>query len=162
MKAVQYAPIGIIHSPFTEPKGTPIQPTAEETAAGRIEVFPEYEAGLRDLEGFSHIILLYHCHRASPFDLEVKPFLDDHVHGVFATCAPARPNAIGLSVVRLVEIVGATLRVRDLDVLDGAPLLDIKPYVPEFDVRQGTRTGWLEGRAGRLSVAKDDGRFSQE
>lgn len=160
MDIIQFEPIGIIRSPFTEPVGTPIQ-SAAGGAAGSIEVFPRFVRGLSDLEGFSHIHLLYHCHRAGPPELEVKPFLDDERRGVFATRAPARPNAIGLSVVRLVRVEGGTLEVEELDVLDGTPLLDIKPYVPAFDVRQATRVGWLEARADRLSSTTDDGRFAR-
>lgn len=161
MEAVQYTPIGIVRSPFTKPEGTPIQSAAAETGTGRVEVFPGFEVGLRDLEGFSHIILLYHCHRAGAAELQVKPFLDDRTHGIFATRAPARPNPIGLSVVRLMGIEATDIRVRDLDVLDGTPVLDIKPYVPKFDVRRAVRTGWLEEQADRLSTTTDDGRFSQ-
>ena len=161
MEPVQYTPIGVVHSPFTEPHGTPVQGGAAEGASGRVEVLPELEAGLRDLGGFSHIILLYHCHRAGVPTLEVTPFLDDQVRGVFATRAPSRPNPIGVSVVRLLRIDGPTVWVGDLDVLDGTPLLDIKPYVPEFDVRQPARSGWLEGCIERLPTATDDGRFSR-
>lgn len=159
MESITYAPIGVVRSPFTEADGTPVQAAAAEGVSGRIEVLPELERGLKDLEGFSHVVLLYHCHRAGPAKLEVTPFLDERVRGVFATRAPSRPNPIGISVVRLVGVEGTTLLVRDLDVLDGTPLLDIKPYVPTFDVRESARAGWLEGRTDRLSTATDDGRF---
>lgn len=160
MEPVTYTPIGIVHSPFTEPDGTPIQAAAAEGVTGRIELLPEFVDGLQDLEGFSHVVLLYHCHQAGAPQLQVTPFLDHQTRGVFATRAPSRPNPIGVSVVRLVEIDGSTIQIRDLDVLDGTPLLDIKPYVPEFDVRQPARTGWLEGHADGLSTTTDDGRFS--
>jgi tRNA-Thr(GGU) m(6)t(6)A37 methyltransferase TsaA len=115
---------------------------------GRVVVQPEYEAGLEDVEGFSHMILLYHFDRAAPgYALEVTPFLDEEVHGLFATRYPRRPNAIGLSVVQLVEREGCTLHVAGIDVLDGTPLLDIKPYVPPFDAYPDATYGWLEGRA---------------
>jgi tRNA-Thr(GGU) m(6)t(6)A37 methyltransferase TsaA len=160
MEHIRYEPIGVVHSPFPEPEGTPIQATGAEGVPGSVEVFPRFAKGLKDLDGFSHIVLLYHCHRAGPPALEVTPVLDDVPRGVFATRAPARPNAIGLSVVRLVGIEGSTLRVRDVDVVDGTPLLDIKPYVPAFDTRVATRIGWLRGRSDRLPHTTDDGRFA--
>jgi tRNA (adenine37-N6)-methyltransferase len=113
------------------------------------------------LEGFSHIILLYHFHRARPPALTVRPYLDDASHGVFATRAPARPNAIGLSTVRLLGIEGTVLRIEDVDILDGTPVLDIKPYVPGFDVRPHARSGWVQDNLARLDQAQDDGRFAQ-
>jgi len=138
-------PIGIIHSPFQEKEQTPIQPSRSQ-AQGRVEVYPEFAAGLEDIEGFSHIILLYAFHQSSGFTLRVKPFLDDRLHGLFATRYPKRPNPIGISVVRLAARQGNILQIEGVDVLDGTPLLDIKPYVSEFDLRTATRSGWLEGR----------------
>lgn len=152
-------PIGIIRSPFKKPKGTPIQPPAAKGVRGTVEIFPEYGEGLRDLDGFSHIILLYYFHLSGKPSLLVKPFMDDEKHGVFATRAPSRPNPIGLSVVRLLSIEGNKLYVEDLDVVDGTPLLDIKPYVPEFDARKDVRRGWLEKSITRVREFKDDGRF---
>lgn len=160
MKPLEYRPIGIIHTPFKTPEGTPIQPPGGREESAVVEVFPEYVEGLRDLDGFSHLILLYHCHRAGPVRLTVKPFLDDARHGLFATRAPARPNAIGLSVVRLVRVEGGSLFIREVDIVDGSPLLDIKPYVPRFDTRAAERTGWLETQAHKTEEARDDGRFS--
>jgi tRNA-Thr(GGU) m(6)t(6)A37 methyltransferase TsaA len=136
-------PIGIIRTPFTEKSETPIQASRSQ-AKGVVEVFPEYADGLQDLEGFSHIILLYAFHESNGYSLLVKPFLDDQLRGLFATRYPARPNPIGLSVVRLVARKNILLQVEGMDMLDGTPLLDIKPYVPDFDVRTGTRTGWYE------------------
>jgi tRNA-Thr(GGU) m(6)t(6)A37 methyltransferase TsaA len=159
MEDIRYTPIGIIHSPFQKPMGTPIQPGASGEARGTVAVFPEYVPGLKDLEGFSHVMLLYHFHLARDFALEVKPFMDEQPHGIFATRAPARPNSIGLSVVRLLQIEGGTLHVQGIDVVDGTPLLDIKPYVPEFDVFEAERTGWLEKAVRGLPDARDDGRF---
>jgi tRNA-Thr(GGU) m(6)t(6)A37 methyltransferase TsaA len=136
-------PIGVIHSPFIDKKQTPIQPTRSQ-AVGRVEVFPEFAAGLQDLEGFSHIILLYIFHQSHGYTLQVKPFLDDQLHGLFATRYPCRPNQIGLSVVQLSARRENILDIVGVDVLDGTPLLDIKPYVPDFDMRLDTHTGWYE------------------
>ncbi|HSO61740.1 MAG TPA: tRNA (N6-threonylcarbamoyladenosine(37)-N6)-methyltransferase TrmO [Desulfobacterales bacterium] len=152
-------PIGVIHSPFTETKSMPIQPVSENSAAGRIEVFPEFAAGLKDLEGFSHILLLYHFHRSQTWSLLVTPFLDNEPRGLFATRAPNRPNPIGLSIVRLVRIEGSHLHVENIDVLDGTPLLDIKPHVPDFDCAPGARIGWLEKATAELRKKVADDRF---
>jgi tRNA (adenine37-N6)-methyltransferase len=154
-----YRPIGIIHSPFKGRDGTPIQPIGGAGVKAEVEIFPEYVEGLQDLGGFSHIILLYHCHLSKAFRLKVKPFLDDVERGLFATRAPARPNAIGLSVVRLIQIERATLSVQDIDIIDKTPLLDIKPFVPDFDSRKVERIGWLEKKAANAKKMTDDGRF---
>lgn len=159
MDKIVYSPIGRIISPFKEAKGTPIQPTAEGTARGKIELFPEYVGGIKDLDGFSHLILLYHFHKAGEASLIVKPFLENEVHGIFAVRAPSRPNPIGLSIVRLLKIEENILHFADLDILDGTPLLDIKPYVPEFDRRDNVKIGWLGKNVAKLSNTKDDGRF---
>jgi tRNA-Thr(GGU) m(6)t(6)A37 methyltransferase TsaA len=161
MNEIKYKPIGVVHSPFKEPKGTPIQPPGGKGIDGTVEVFPEYAEGLKDVEGFSHIILIYHFHLSKGLSLKVKPYMENELRGVFATRAPSRPNPIGISVVRLVRIEGNILHVRDVDVVDGTPLLDIKPYVPEFDVREVNKTGWLEEEAHKLSTSKDDGRFTR-
>ncbi len=137
-------PIGVVRSPHLRAEHTPIQPVFAEGIPGRAEVLPQYAAGLADLEGFSHIWLLYWFHRAGPPRLMVQPFLHDAERGVFATRAPARPNPIGLSLVRLVRREGAVLHLADVDILDNTPLLDIKPYVPRFDCRGHVRVGWLE------------------
>jgi len=162
MDKIEYKPIGIIHSPFKEPKGTPIQPTAAKGVDGVVEVFPEYIEGLKDLDGFSHIILIYHFHLSKKFSLKVKPFMDNRMHGIFSIRAPSRPNPIGISIVRLIKIEKNTLYIRDVDIIDGTPLLDIKPYVPEFDVRRVNRRGWLEKNVNKLSISKDDGRFQND
>jgi len=148
IKEIRYKPIGIIHSPFKETNGMPIQPIGAKGILGSVEIFPEFCEGLKDIEGFSHIILVYHFHRSKGYSLLVKPFVDDKKRGVFATRAPRRPNPIGISVVRLVKVERCNLQVEGIDVLDGTPLLDIKPYVPEFDFedRVKVRTGWLEGK----------------
>jgi tRNA-Thr(GGU) m(6)t(6)A37 methyltransferase TsaA len=143
----EMTPIGIIHSPFTQKEQTPIQPSRSQ-AVGKIELYPQFTAGLEDLEGFSHIILLYVFDRSEGYSLRVQPFLDDRAHGVFATRYPERPNPLGLSVVRLLRREPNYLEVLGLDVLDGTPLLDIKPYVPGFDLYPGEiRTGWYENRS---------------
>ncbi len=157
---INYTPIGIIHSPFKEPKGTPIQPTAALDVAGIIEINPEYAAGLKDIEGFSHLILIYHFHLITHSSLLVKPFLDNELHGVFATRSPGRPNFIGFSVVRLDKIDANRLHVLDVDIIDKTPLLDIKPYVPEFDCRPSAKNGWFEKKVHKLATTRDDGRFT--
>lgn len=158
---INYQPIGVIRSPFKEPKGTPIQPTGAQDIDGVIEVYPEYAEGLKDVEGFSHLILLYHFHLIKESSLLVEPFLDNEPHGIFATRAPGRPNAIGLSVVRLIKVEGHKLQIRDVDIVDGTLLLDIKPYVPDFDVREGVKSGWFAKNIHKLPVARDDGRFTE-
>ncbi len=154
-----FKPIGIIHTPFTERKGTPIQPHRGQGVKGTIEIFPQYAEGLADLDGFSHIYLIFYLHRSEGFKLRVIPYLDDIERGVFATRAPRRPNAIGLSIVRLEKIEGSTLYIEDVDMLDGTPLLDIKPFVRRFDEPDDIRIGWLEGKADHVDSMKDDGRF---
>ena len=141
---IVYRPIGILHTPFRDLAGMPIQPTGEASAPGTAQIFPSFADGLKDLEGFSHIILLYHLHQVQRTDLRVVPFLGSEAHGVFATRSPTRPNPIGLSVVRLLAIEDNVLHLANVDVLDGTPLLDIKPYVPAFDWPKRARAGWLE------------------
>ena len=152
-------PIGIIHSPFKSPKGVPIQPSAAKEIEGNIIVFDDYLDGLKDLDGFSHIILIYYFHLVKNNSLIVTPFLDKSSHGVFATRASGRPNRIGLSVVELLGVDGNNLLIKNVDIVDGTPLLDIKPLVPEFDYREVTRIGWLEKNIHNLPSKKDDGRF---
>lgn len=147
--------IGTIHSPFRDASGVPIQPAFASGTEGTVEVFAEYEEALSDLEGFERIWLLYWFDRAAPFKARVKPYLDDQSHGLFATRAPARPNPIGLSCVKLLSVEGTTLRVGGIDILDGTPLLDIKPYASRFDRFDVTRNGWL-GTAERGITTSDD------
>ncbi len=156
---IPYRPIGIIHSSFTDPRDMPIQPTGASSAPGRAEVFPEFEEGLADLDGFSHIILIYHFHRVRRVDLTVTPFLDAQPHGVFATRAPTRPNPIGLSIVELRRVEGCVLHLDNVDVLNGTPLLDIKPYVPDFDRPRGAKAGWLEKAKTKAQKVRSDDRF---
>ena len=148
-------PIGVIHSPFEEVAGMPIQPGRARGVEGSVEVDAAYEEGLQDLDGFSHIILLYHFHRSEGYRLRVVPFLDTEPRGLFATRAPRRPNPLGLSVVRLDRIEGRTLSILDVDVLDGTPLLDIKPFVPDFDAPGEARIGWI-AQARKGDVHADD------
>ena len=161
MDEIKFRPIGIVHSPFKKVAGIPIQPIAAKGIEGTVEIFTEYAEGLKDVEGFSHIILIFYLHLSKKIGLRVKPYMDDQTRGVFATRAPSRPNPIGLSVVRLVGIEGATLYIKDVDIIDGTPLLDIKPYVPDFDWREATRIGWLEENIHKLPSSKDDGRFNK-
>jgi len=156
---ITYQPIGIIKTPFRTVEGMPIQPAGAKSVQGSIDIFPEFSEGLRDLAGFSHIILLYHFHRAGKPKLVVTPFMDSKPHGLFATRAPSRPNSIGLSVVKLIGIEGSTLHIENADMLDGTPLLDIKPYVPEFDHYPVDRIGWLRNRRDVVKDKKSDSRF---
>lgn len=154
-------PIGVIHTPFTRLEGMPIQPPGAAGVKGTVEVYETYRKGLRDLDGFSHIILLYHFHRSKGFNLIVEPFMDSVSRGLFATRAPKRPNPIGLSVVQLEKIEEGTLHILNVDILDHTPLLDIKPYVPEFDAPREVRAGWLEKAVKTVSGLASDGRFNE-
>lgn len=156
---IEYTPIGVIHTPFKELENMPIQPAGAKGIQGMIEIFKDYRDGLMDLEEFSHIILLYHFHRSQGFKLHVVPFMDTEMRGLFATRAPRRPNPIGLSVVELDKIENGLLYIRNVDILDGTPLLDIKPYVPEFDTPTDIRLGWLEKVRKTVSHRKSDDRF---
>jgi tRNA-Thr(GGU) m(6)t(6)A37 methyltransferase TsaA len=159
MEQVIYVPIGTIRSPFKTVEGTPIQPIGAKGVQGQLELREELVAGIKDLEGFSHLILIYHFHLSKGYDLEVKPFLDSEHRGVFATRAPKRPNSIGISVVRLVRVEGKYITIEDVDILDGTPLLDIKPYVPQFDSRETGKIGWLSGRIQDAENSRADDRF---
>jgi tRNA-Thr(GGU) m(6)t(6)A37 methyltransferase TsaA len=150
-------PIGVIHTPFQHSEGTPIQSSAANGAQGVIELFPEFAPGLRDVAGFERLWLIYRLDRASAAQLIVHPYLDTQEHGIFATRSPARPNHLGVSSVRLLRVERNRLLIADVDMLDGTPLLDIKPYVPEFDCFEVTRKGWYAGKSAHGMVA--DGRF---
>jgi tRNA-Thr(GGU) m(6)t(6)A37 methyltransferase TsaA len=156
---IAYRPIGTIHSPFRDVEGVPIQSAAAAGIRGSVEVLPELVEGLQDLGGFSHVVLLYHFHLVRESRLTVTPFLDSCPRGVFATRAPTRPNPIGLSVVKLLGVEANVLHVENVDIVDGTPLLDIKPYVPEFDHHAAERTGWLEQAKGQVRAQKADDRF---
>jgi tRNA-Thr(GGU) m(6)t(6)A37 methyltransferase TsaA len=159
MNQISYTPIGTIHSPFTDPEGMPIQPSGAQGIRGFILIHEDLVDGLKDLEGFSHIYLLYHLHLSDSYQLQVIPFLDDRDRGVFSTRAPKRPNPIGLSVVKLHRIVKNRLEIENLDIVDGTPLLDIKPYVPEMIDAEDSRIGWLSGHRKEISTRKSDKRF---
>ncbi len=161
MSGINYTPIGIIHTPFSTPEGTPIQPQGAAGVEGTVELFSEFVDGLADLQEFSHIFLIYHFHLAKPFALQVKPFLDDKSHGLFATRAPSRPNPIGISIVELIDIENSILHIRDIDVVDQTPLLDIKPYVPDFDAKKTKKIGWLEDKTKKIKKTVADRRFSR-
>ncbi len=156
---ISYRAIGVIHSPFSEIEGMPIQPAGAEGVCGWVEIFPEFQEGLCDLDGFSHMILLYHFHRANGYHLSLTPFLDDQPRGLFATRAPRRPNPIGLSVVKLIRCEATTLHIENVDILDGTPLLDIKPYIPAFEPEDVVRTGWLEKSRETIRKKRSDSRF---
>jgi tRNA-Thr(GGU) m(6)t(6)A37 methyltransferase TsaA len=162
MMEIRYKPVGVIRTPFKTLHDMPIQAAGAKGVTGRVEIEQVYQPGLKDLEGFSHIFLIYHFHKARGYALEVRPFLDDDKHGIFATRAPKRPNPIGISVVKLTGIQGCTLSIEDIDVLDETPLLDIKPFVPEFDTRQTQQTGWLSGKADKVHNIRADKRFTGE
>ena len=159
MDEIILKPIGFIRSPFKENVGTPIQPEGGRDVEAVVEVLPEFAEGLADLDGFSHVILVYFFHQCGVTRLRVKPFLDDVERGVFATRAPVRPNHIGMSVVRLDRVEGNQLHVRDVDMLDGTPVLDIKPHVPRLDCPGPARVGWLEGKDQEIKEKRDDGHF---
>jgi tRNA-Thr(GGU) m(6)t(6)A37 methyltransferase TsaA len=161
MTTIEFNSIGTIHSPFKDLEGMPIQPIGARGIRGEIHLNKEYKDGLKDLEGFSHIILIYHLHLSKDYLLEVKPFLDTQKRGVFATRAPKRPNPIGISVVRLNKIFGSTIFISDVDIVDGTPLLDIKPYVPHFDKQEDDEItiGWFESKYHEAVDKKSDRRF---
>ena len=155
---ITFHAIGVVHSPWNEPAGVPIQGVHAEGARGTVEVYPEFSKGLKDLDGFSHIMLLFFFDRSRGCSLMCRPFLDTQERGVFATRAPRRPNAIGLSVVRLLDIDDCVLHIRDVDMVDGTPLLDIKPFIPDFDTRSNVRAGWYE-HVRNTQQTRADGRF---
>jgi tRNA-Thr(GGU) m(6)t(6)A37 methyltransferase TsaA len=152
--------IGVIHTPFRTVSDMPIQPAGAQGVPGSIELLQEFVPALQDLEGFSHLILLYHFHQVKESKLIVTPFLDVNAHGIFATRAPQRPNPIGLSIVRLLRITDNILEIANVDMLDGTPLLDIKPYVPDFDgISTRVRVGWLEESQQEVKTKRSDDRF---
>lgn len=161
MEKITYCSIGTIHSPFKSLEGMPIQPVGACGIKGTIQIEEKYKDGLYDLNGFSHLILIYHLHRSKGYSLKVKPFLDNEERGVFATRAPKRPNSIGLSVVKLEKIEGNIIHISNVDILDETPLLDIKPYIPNFDKNEGEEVciGWFEDKHHEAADKKSDDRF---
>lgn len=158
---VEFRPIGTIHTPFQQAEGTPIQPIKGKGTKGWVEVEPEYVDGLKDLNGFDRIWLLFWCHRASDYRLHIKPYMDTQIRGLFSTRAPSRPNAIGISCVKLLSVEGGRLEIEDVDMLDGTPLLDIKPYAAKFDHFPVARSGWMD-TVEKDAQTKADNRFFQE
>ena len=144
MKQITMQPIGVIHSPYKEIKGIPIQGTFDDSAEACVELESDYTAGLKDLDGFSHAILVYVFHKSQREETEGRPFLEEDKHGIFAIRSPHRPNHIGLSVVKIKNIEANRMYFTEVDVLDGTPLLDIKPYVKYFDSRDDAVSGWLD------------------
>lgn len=154
---IEFEPIGYFKTPYKTKENMPIQPPREEECEIIIE--ERFREGLKDLEGFSRIILIFNFHKSEGFELHTKPFLDDERRGVFAVRAPRRPNPIGLSIARLLGISGGTLKIEGADVLDGTPLLDIKPYIPRIDSFPDSEIGWLAGKSRRFGSARSDDRF---
>jgi len=152
---MEIKPIGIIHSPFATKESCPIQPLYANGAAGRVEVFREFAAGLQDVESFSHIYLLYLLDRAGKIELVRETFLDDAPHGIYASRHPCRPNGMGMSIVKLIKRENNVLAVEGIDVLDNTPLIDIKPYIPRFDIIESASEGWFAGKSWR---PKPDGK----
>ncbi len=157
---IYFNPIGIIHSPYKDTIGVPIQPSLSQGALGTVELYPDFSEGLKSLDGFSHIYLIYFFHLSKNYSLAVKPFLDESSHGVFATRAPKRPNGIGISVVELTRIEENVLHIKNIDVVDGTPLLDIKPYIRKFDWHMTTKEGWLADKTRGLNEHYSDTRFN--
>ena len=157
---IWFEPIGIIHTPFAEPTGMPIQPAGGREITGTVEIYPEFADGLMDIEGFSRIMLIYHFHRSRTCRLQLVPFLDTRPHGVFSTRAPNRPNPIGISIVSLMGREGTCLQISGVDMLDETPLLDIKPYLPECDAFCSERTGWFPSEGAHFTTTRSDDRFS--
>jgi tRNA-Thr(GGU) m(6)t(6)A37 methyltransferase TsaA len=156
---IVYEPIGVIHTPFKKRDDMPMQPSGGKGIEGVAVLRPELAEALADVDGFSHVYLIYHMHKSSGYTPKVVPFLDTEKRGLFATRAPRRPNPIGMSVVRVKRVEGNELRFQDVDMLDGTPLLDIKPCVREFDSRGKMRIGWLEGKSCGARMHKSDDRF---
>jgi tRNA-Thr(GGU) m(6)t(6)A37 methyltransferase TsaA len=139
---IEYKPIGVVSSPYRNLKEIPNQPHYAKDIAGQVEIFPEYRSGLKDLDGFSHLILVCHFHMSSVFSLQIVPSGESDMRGLFATRSPNRPNPVGISIVRLIKIEDNILHISDLDILDGTPVIDLKPYVREFEKLSKVRDGW--------------------
>lgn len=157
--SIIFEPIGIIYTPFNSKEGMPIQVNGASGIKGQIIMKDEFIPGLKDLEGFSHIILIYQFHKSEGFELQTTPFLDDKKRGVFATRAPKRPNSIGISVVRLLRIEKNIIYIENVDILNETPLIDIKPYISDFDIHETEKNGWIENKTKQLNEIKSDNRF---
>ena len=156
---IELTPIGIIHTPFKTVENMPIQPSAAKEVTGTIEIFPEYADGLSDLDGFSHIYVIFFLNMVREPKLKVIPFLDTVERGIFATRSPARPNAVGLSLAELVSVKGNRIIIRGVDMLDESPIIDIKPYVPDFEICDNVKKGWFEGKTHKAEGILSDERF---
>lgn len=159
MEEIKIDPIGIINTPFKTRDGMPIQPSGADGVEGIIKIQDKYKEGLKDLDGFSHIILIYQFHLVKDYELSLIPFMDSIPHGVFSTRAPKRPNAIGFSVVKLNKVEDNLVYIENIDVLDETPLIDIKPLIPDVDFADVTKLGWLEGRSNKMGDKTSDKRF---
>lgn len=157
---INYKPIGVINSPHKTKEGMPIQAKAAKGLKGTIIIEKIFMEGLKDLEAFSHLYLIYHFHKSNLYKLTTTPFLDNKTHGVFATRVPQRPNQIGISVVKLISIKDNILEIENNDILDGTPLLDIKPYIPDFDIHKVEKIGWYKNKIGKFKTLKSDTRFN--
>ena len=162
MDVIHFHPIGVIHTPFKNPQGIPIQGALRPDKEGHVEIFPQYRDGLKDVDGFSHLILLYHFHLSGEHRLVSKPFLDDTPRGVFAIRSPRRPNPVGMTVVRLLRIEENVLHIAGVDMVDGTPLLDIKPYIPDIDAHNAEKMGWLGEKMKDAGHRKSDDRFIKD
>ncbi len=158
MEKITFSPIGIVHSPFKNPQDTPIQTTVSKSSDSNIEIFSEYLDGLKDLDGFSHIIIIFYFHLSNEYSLLVKPHMDNELHGVFSTRSPKRPNPIGFSIVKLNKILKNILFINGIDMVDGTPILDIKPYVNKFDCRENVKIGWLSNNIHKIDLLENNGR----
>ena len=159
--AITFSPIGMIHTPYKSKEGMPIQSSGSKGIKGTIVLKKKFKKGLLDLEYFSHVYLIYHLHQSFGYELKVVPFLDNQPHGIFATRAPRRPNPIGLTVVRLLSIRDNILEIENVDMLDGTPLLDIKPYIAQFDIHEIDKSGWINKVTGNPNEVRSDDRFSK-
>jgi len=153
-KEIKLKPIGMIYTPYKELKGIPIQGKFEKSVTGTIEIFPEYQKGLKDIEGFSHLILIYHFNRSKEEKLIGKPFLEDQEHGIFAIRSPHRPNHLGFSIIKVEKVKDNTVIFSEVDMLDKTPLLDIKPYVSHFDLRKNVKNGWIKKHFKNCKIPK--------
>ena len=152
--------IGIIRSPFEDQANMPIQPVGASDTEGEVLVDQEFQDGLEGLEAFSHIYLIYYFHQTKRTELKVVPYMDTQPKGVFATRSPLRPAHVGISIVRLLAVEGTRLKIRGVDVLDGTPLIDIKPYIPHFDYQDGASSGWMKSPRSDVEARKSDNRFA--